>query len=583
MNGDTGFVSALATSGDFDSSSTPEETLVSGAIDTSAWEANTAPLTGEGDLQTGAFVSGTEEGNTYLTPADYSEEDTWTGPSLMLELPSDSGGLNRAKNFTYKISRVLSTASEGCKQILQVLDADQKNIASMSVENNQNIYHGGSVTVRMYIGQLCVKELLLNAYVHSEEASSEEELSEETPPYVDFIGEEECFIRKAGDIIEFHVNGQSHKFYSPDTKETIARYIVIYGSTKGTGPAGQMYSTAVNRFFSAEFVQEAATDTLIASSYLQFGNPAEEDTRDIEVSEVLFNDPMDSSQTSEWTVNVGNPLASDNLHTGTVNYYDDTAWGTHLEPLDYGTAYWQYRNCWHGPDITRILPPDSNGDQFPTSFTADFRHLFMSTSYAYDTEALTQLRVLDTDEANLVTVQFAHTSKGSDEATATVYLGPDKKKVKSVTFKCEGFTDYEVTSLSKYGSTFKIRMRDKTYSFTDTSLEAKRAKRVQVYMAVRGTYSSYTYEQFLDYVKVTSHNVAAVEDIPNVFAAGDILVADTKDGSVRVNGSERVDLGAIGNDWEGFRLMPGRNRVVFACSKWAARPSYMVSYREVFL
>ena len=75
-------------------------------------------------------------------------------------------------------------------------------------------------------------------------------------------------------------------------------------------------------------------------------------------------------------------------------------------------------------------------------------------------------------------------------------------------------------------------------------------------------------------------------DIPNKFSANDVVEADCKSGDVYLIGSSMPELGALGNDWEGFYLTPGLNQFGFAYSDWIEdeyAPKLKVRYREVFL
>lgn len=72
-------------------------------------------------------------------------------------------------------------------------------------------------------------------------------------------------------------------------------------------------------------------------------------------------------------------------------------------------------------------------------------------------------------------------------------------------------------------------------------------------------------------------------DIPNKFGEGDEVTADCGAGEIRVNGVIQNGLGALGNDWEGFRLVPGINQIQCTYSDWAEEPEFVLAYREAFL
>ena len=66
----------------------------------------------------------------------------------------------------------------------------------------------------------------------------------------------------------------------------------------------------------------------------------------------------------------------------------------------------------------------------------------------------------------------------------------------------------------------------------------------------------------------------------------DVLSSDFGSGEILLNGLSAPDLGALGNDWEEFGLLPGQNQIVTAYSAWvpaSQAPTYSVRYREVFM
>lgn len=87
-------------------------------------------------------------------------------------------------------------------------------------------------------------------------------------------------------------------------------------------------------------------------------------------------------------------------------------------------------------------------------------------------------------------------------------------------------------------------------------------------------------------VKFVKHNCTTWKDVPNKFSTGDQLVADCSSGEILLNDLLAPDLGALGNDWEEFTLLPGQNKIVTDYSDWVSasnKPEFKVTYREVFL
>ena len=69
----------------------------------------------------------------------------------------------------------------------------------------------------------------------------------------------------------------------------------------------------------------------------------------------------------------------------------------------------------------------------------------------------------------------------------------------------------------------------------------------------------------------------------NGFQSGSSLEADASTGEIKVNGISSPGVGNIRNDWDDFRIEPGRNTISCACSSWTdITPTYKIRYREVY-
>lgn len=81
-------------------------------------------------------------------------------------------------------------------------------------------------------------------------------------------------------------------------------------------------------------------------------------------------------------------------------------------------------------------------------------------------------------------------------------------------------------------------------------------------------------------------------EIPNVFTAGDVVVADCSSANVYLyrngglDGHLEPQYGALGNDWEEFSLNPGENIIACSWSDWVDenyRPKIEILFNEVYL
>lgn len=73
------------------------------------------------------------------------------------------------------------------------------------------------------------------------------------------------------------------------------------------------------------------------------------------------------------------------------------------------------------------------------------------------------------------------------------------------------------------------------------------------------------------------------EDVPNKIPQNGLVEVDTGSGEITVNGAQQLTLGAIENEFEDFKLVPGNNTILCSASSWVDDAVYTMKYREVFL
>ena len=67
------------------------------------------------------------------------------------------------------------------------------------------------------------------------------------------------------------------------------------------------------------------------------------------------------------------------------------------------------------------------------------------------------------------------------------------------------------------------------------------------------------------------------------FRKGDVVTVDCKEAASYLNGVLQYGLGDIRNEWQGMRLVPGRNVITCQASSWAQGVEYEIRYREAWL
>lgn len=139
--------------------------------------------------------------------------------------------------------------------------------------------------------------------------------------------------------------------------------------------------------------------------------------------------------------------------------------------------------------------------------------------------------------------------------------------------------------LRKEGSKLTFFYNGSYPSFNIPEIADMKCAKIQIAIKQRGTRSG---NKYLTYNGINAFyfqklHVKKWRDVPNKFAQDCSLIANCSDGSIRMNGLPKPDLGALGNDWETFCLKPGVNQVQCLCSSWAKKPMFKMKYREVFL
>lgn len=188
-----------------------------------------------------------------------------------------------------------------------------------------------------------------------------------------------------------------------------------------------------------------------------------------------------------------------------------------------------------------------------------------------------------------------NTIKTANYAYKTVKKKKKKVKVKYVKSYTTTYSYTQSnlnTTINKSGSqiTFKVgNLASKT--FTDSNVENLVAQIVSFHF---GQYSTNTalHTNAVASVRFTENPGALFADKPNVFTSGDIVEADCNDASVTIRhkdteeGHSAPQYGALGNDWEDFRIQRGTNYISAVWSDWVKtgyEPTLKIMYNEVYL
>ena len=260
----------------------------------------------------------------------------------------------------------------------------------------------------------------------------------------------------------------------------------------------------------------------------------------------------------------------------------------YLTPADYGTSA---NTLWCGASITRAIPADSSGEVGAKNFTLTYAQKMGIGSAADGTAQLgafqaTLWNTIGNQKAVIAGINIRKIAQGKN-AKLSLIVGNKEVKAIDVTMAYDNktFTPSNNSTITKRGSTVEFRVGTGIWRFKDELIKDIAVTHITFAFTKMATKPA-LHHNGLCWVKFVKDNCETWKDIPNKFSANDVIEADCRTGAIRLNGLDASAYGALGNDWEGFYLKPGLNRIGVAYSDWVTKeyaPSFKVKYREVFL
>ena len=359
---------------------------------------------------------------------------------------------------------------------------------------------------------------------------------------------------------------------------------------------------------------------------LQFGNADEEDLFEQRAEEIiqkqtttqkvadtskqLFSETFNSNS---WAVNSGTTRKSDHKQVGTVKCGKLTSGATNnaVMPSGFGSGA-----SWHGPSITKTIGSDGGN---PAATGAIDWEIKWTQRFAQSKNAQTgcfQAWLCNSDGTKIIGIDMwknADTSKGTiairNGKTDTVKQWNDISFAKDATRFGYGKNASCAISIVKKGSSFTVKIANLSYTFSQSAYDTKPVHKVTFYFGkyktkealyVNGvygcTFKSNSVKKTTTSTEIVDQKTEIVQwlDETNTFTTNDVLEVETASATCSLGdikddefvGVARPDLGALGNEWEEFCLMPGMNQIGFSYSDWVDSqyaPTPSVKYREVFL
>lgn len=317
---------------------------------------------------------------------------------------------------------------------------------------------------------------------------------------------------------------------------------------------------------------------------IQLGDVEELDIEHSEVSQTLIDESFYFYNSDKWilnnacTVNMG----GESKQVGTVGIAQDANGESVIIGSDYVNG-----NVWHGPSITKVIPADANGKVGIKNCTFSWHHIYTTGTFndAGMVQFLMSNKSADGVKSNVAAVTFVKNQIGTNQGYAQMCVNGSVKK--EITFDCSwnnGVTGYNAgrSSISKFGSKFTFNLAGKIYEFELAEMATVEVNEISIYVSALGNHTHIGMSGIYS-VRFVAHNVDRWKDVPNKFGSKDLISADCRNGKVKVNGVEMPGIGALGNDWEEFYLLPGRNQINCTYSSWAVKPEFKLKYREVYL
>lgn len=420
-------------------------------------------------------------------------------------------------------------------------------------------------------------------------------------------------------------------------------FIVNYG---GTYPA---YPTLEADFYESDTEDDRNGECGYVAFFndrgniLQFGNPEETDEKAEKVKNIttststtygkmtqakrLLTEGFDS--VGNWN-NPGFITMDTFVRAGSLKcakFPTPNAQDLAIQASSYGSTNYAQ---WHGPTACKTIgaPPSVDGATNPTR-SGDFTCQFKARICASATEATAKkqagtLQAFITDaNGNYIMGCQIYKGSGSTKGKIRVYVR-NHSYVKEWTnidmsyynpyFGYKKKTDPSLAvTFKKTGGKFDFNVGGLTFTYTDNTLANVIASKVSFYFGQwankpalerLGVYWVNFDDNAVQYTVPTTTTTTNIEyltnilDVVNTFGTNDVLIAECQDGTVWLDGkkddtgneigkgTERPDLGALGNDWEQFTLVKGYNLISTAYSDWVAdeyKPTFKLRYRERFL
>ena len=300
---------------------------------------------------------------------------------------------------------------------------------------------------------------------------------------------------------------------------------------------------------------------------LQFGDPNETDWADVtHPATVPVNRQFKS--TTDWSTNSSSVITG--TQTGTIGVSTD-----HIYPSAYGSG-----TGYHGPALSYIVTGET--PPIGKNFNFTWKQKIAATKKQFGGVAVMLWNYNSGSRTLVGAVQILKTTKDT-KCKVYLYCGSTTaSKSYSVAVSKVG-----TGSMKKVGNKITYTVAGKTYSLASDTITDLIADEITFHFMKNGSQTALG-SNFVYSCQLQRTSFDNYEDVPNIFAAGDVLTVETQNAAVYLDdGSATIPatyLGALGNDWEEFYLTSGTNTIAVDYSDFTTTaPIFTIKYRERYL
>lgn len=318
---------------------------------------------------------------------------------------------------------------------------------------------------------------------------------------------------------------------------------------------------------------------------IQLGDPGEIDGINLPPSESLLEiSDVNPFNLNEWKLNEKNIPSLHGMMTvdGTIDFTTNK-----IKANNYGKG--QY---FHGPAITKAIKSDKTGHIGAMNFRCMWSHKFCLSKGVTNQQGAFQVILCHNTgtKRHLVTAFSLETWDGTGVASTNMFASNKDASTyaRDIQINYDNLQTGNIAdaintcSITKVGDVITFNVYGTKSSITIWEKENREVNEVTIIFGAYQNMQALGFNALCDFRFIKDHTLSFF-DIPNKFSRGDKIKVYGDSGKITVNNLDAPEYGAIGNDWEGFRLNPGANRINIAMSNWVENPKLELKYRERYI